>query len=74
MIVRSIASSQVRTAGVVVFARGNRRATLEAMDRDRVTLQVSLDSGTPEVHDRQRGPGSFARALQGLRQARDLGG
>ena len=57
----------------MVFARGTRRATLEAMDRDRVTLQVSLDSGTPEVHDRQRGAGSFARAMEGLRQARDLG-
>ncbi len=57
----------------MLFARGKRRASLEAMDRDRVTLQISLDSGTPEVHDRQRGAGSFVRAMEGLRQARDLG-
>ena len=57
----------------MVFGRGTRRATLEAMDRDRVTLQISLDSGSPELHDRQRGAGSFTRAMDGLRLARGLG-
>ena len=46
----------------MVFSRGARRRTLEALDRDRVTMQVSLDSGTPALHDRHRGAGAFDRA------------
>jgi len=57
----------------MVFDRGRRRRVLEAMDRDHVTLQVSLDSGTPELHDRHRGAGSFARARTGIALARELG-
>ncbi len=57
----------------MVFARGRRRTMLESLDRDRVTLQISLDSAGPELHDRQRGEGSHARALSGIRLAADLG-
>ncbi len=57
----------------MVFGRGSRRRALEALDRERVTLQVSLDSGTPELHDRHRGAGSFARARAGIELARALG-
>ena len=57
----------------MVFQRGSRRRALDALDRDRVTLQVSLDSGTPELHDRHRGAGSFARARVGIELARALG-
>ena len=57
----------------MVFTRGSRRRTLEALDRERVTLQVSLDSGTPELHDRHRGAGSFERAREGISLARELG-
>jgi hypothetical protein len=57
----------------MVFGRGSRRRALEALDRARVTLQVSLDSGTPELHDRHRGAGSFARARAGIELARELG-
>jgi hypothetical protein len=56
----------------MIFGRGRRLETLEQMDRD-VTLQVSLDSATADLHDRQRGAGSWARALAGIGQARDLG-
>jgi len=56
----------------MVFGRGARRATLEAMDRS-VVLQVSLDSASAELHDRQRGDGSWARALTGIGLARALG-
>lgn len=56
----------------MVFGRGARRETLEAMDRS-VLLQVSLDSATAEIHDRQRGRGSFDRALAGIGQARASG-
>jgi len=57
----------------MVFGRGTRRETLESMDRERVTLQVSLDSAGPALHDRQRGSGSHARALVGIGLARELG-
>jgi uncharacterized Fe-S cluster-containing radical SAM superfamily protein len=57
----------------MVFGRGSRRRMLEALDRSRVTMQVSLDSGTPELHDRHRGAGSFARARAGIASLRELG-
>ncbi len=56
----------------MLFGRGARRETLEAMDRS-VVLQVSLDSASPDLHDRQRGNGSWARALTGIGLARSLG-
>jgi len=56
----------------MIFGRGRRRELLESLDRS-VTLQVSLDSATPELHDRQRGAGSWARALDGIGLARGLG-
>ena len=56
----------------MIFGRGRRRELLESLDRS-VTMQVSLDSATPELHDRQRGAGSWARALEGIGQARALG-
>jgi len=55
----------------MIFEKGRRRQTLEELDRS-VTLQVSLDSATPEVHDRQRGVGSWERALRGIGLARSL--
>ena len=56
----------------MVFGRGRRREMLEQMDRS-VTLQVSLDSAGPELHDSQRGQGSWARAMEGIGLARSLG-
>lgn len=57
----------------MVFGRGRRREMLDAMDRETVTLQVSLDSAGPALHDRVRGAGSHARALTGIAFARELG-
>lgn len=57
----------------MVYERGRRRKVLESFDRDRVTLQISLDSAGPGLHDRKRGAGSHARALGGIRLARELG-
>jgi MoaA/NifB/PqqE/SkfB family radical SAM enzyme len=57
----------------MVFMRGSRRRMLAALDRDRVTMQVSLDSGTPALHDRHRGRGSFDRARAGIALLRELG-
>lgn len=56
----------------MIFGRGRRREVLEQLDRS-VVLQVSLDSATPDLHDRQRGAGSWARAMTGIGQARELG-
>ena len=57
----------------MVIARGSRRRMLDALDPGRVTMQVSLDSGTPELHDRHRGRGSFERARRGIVLLRELG-
>ncbi len=53
--------------------RGPRLAALEAMPRDRVTLQVSLDSADSALHDEHRGSGSHAKTLAGITLARNLG-
>lgn len=53
--------------------RGTRRDWLEAMPRDGLTLQISVDSATPDLHDAHRGAGSWARAIDGVRTAKELG-
>ena len=40
---------------------GRRLETLRALPRDRLTLQVSLDSPTPERHDLHRGAGTWPK-------------
>ncbi len=47
----------------------NRRTALLALpaaNRERLVLRVSLDHYTADRHDEERGPGSFALALEGL--------
>ncbi len=56
----------------MVFGKGRRRQMLEEMDRS-VLLQVSLDSATAELHDAQRGAGSWAKAMVGIGEAHELG-
>ena len=46
--------------------RGTRLAMLRRMPRDGLTLQISLDSATPGLHDRHRGAGSWQRAMDGI--------
>ncbi|MGQ0465720.1 MAG: radical SAM protein [Sporichthyaceae bacterium] len=60
-------------SNAMIFARGARRAALEALPRDRVRLQISLDSADPDLHDRHRGAGSHAKTLAGIALARELG-
>jgi uncharacterized Fe-S cluster-containing radical SAM superfamily protein len=57
----------------MVLGRGTRRRMLGALDPARVTMQVSLDSGTSALHDRHRGAGSFQRARAGIALLRELG-
>jgi uncharacterized Fe-S cluster-containing radical SAM superfamily protein len=52
---------------------GRRLLALRSLPRDRVTVQISLDSPTPERHDRHRGPGTWMRAWHGVQQARAEG-
>jgi sulfatase maturation enzyme AslB (radical SAM superfamily) len=42
-------------------------AAIEALPRERLTLRVSLDHHTPGVHEAERGPGTWDKALDGLR-------
>ena len=65
------APTTVLTNGML-FAR-RREESLGALPRDRVVLQISLDSATPELHDLHRGRGSWARAREGIKRARAQG-
>jgi Radical SAM superfamily len=65
------APTTVLTNGML-FA-GRRVESLGALPRDRIVLQISLDSATPERHDLHRGRGSWARARDGIQRARELG-
>jgi organic radical activating enzyme/TusA-related sulfurtransferase len=52
---------------------GWRLDVLRSLPRDRLTLQISLDSPTPERHDRHRGEGTWKRAWNGVQIARTEG-
>jgi pyruvate-formate lyase-activating enzyme len=65
------APTTVLTNGML-FA-GRRLETLRSLPRDRLTLQISLDSPTPRRHDRHRGAGTWARAWRGVERARAEG-
>ncbi|QNI30606.1 radical SAM protein [Alloacidobacterium dinghuense] len=67
----SAAPTTVLTNGML-FA-GRRMEALRALPRDRIVLQISLDSPTPGRHDLHRGPGTWARAREGIRRAREQG-
>lgn len=66
-----VAATTVLTNGALFS--GRRRAALEKLSRDRVALQVSLDSAQPARHDLMRGAGTWAKAWDGIRTARSLG-
>lgn len=53
--------------------KGNRLERLRRMDPQRLTLQISIDSATPEVHDSHRGKRSWERAVDGIRIAHEEG-
>jgi hypothetical protein len=65
------APTTVLTNGML-FA-GRRAESLQALPRDRVVLQISLDSPTPALHDLHRGPGTWARTREGIQRARAYG-
>jgi molybdenum cofactor biosynthesis enzyme MoaA len=65
------APTTVLTNGMLLA--GRRLQTLRSLPSDRLTLQISLDSPTPELHDRHRGAGTWLRAWQGVECARGEG-
>jgi pyruvate-formate lyase-activating enzyme len=65
------APTTVLTNGML-FA-GRRAESLRALPRDRIVLQISLDSATPELHDLHRGAGTWARTREGIQRARGHG-
>ncbi|HEU0133499.1 MAG TPA: radical SAM protein [Allosphingosinicella sp.] len=42
-------------------------SALASLPRERLTMRVSLDHHSPAVHEAERGPGTWAKALDGLR-------
>lgn len=50
-----------------------RLQTLRSLPSDRLTLQISLDSPTPERHDHHRGKGTWLSAWKGVELARSEG-
>src|SRR5882724_7146570 len=52
---------------------GRRAESLRGLPRDRIVLQISLDSATPDRHDLHRGLGTWARTREGIQRARELG-
>ncbi len=67
-----IATAQARGFDVLVLTNAMRpmrrlEAALLALPRQRLTFRVSLDHYTQAVHEAERGPGSWAIALDGIR-------
>ena len=65
------AATTVLTNGILLV--GRRLEMLGSLPRDRVTLQISLDSPTAARHDRHRGAGTWVRAWSGIERARAQG-
>ena len=65
------APTTVLTNGMLF--NGRRAESLQALPRDRIVLQISMDSATPELHDLHRGLGTWARTTEGIQRARALG-
>jgi hypothetical protein len=65
------APTTVLTNGMLLT--GKRLEALRSLPRQGVTLQISLDSPTPERHDRHRGDGTWRRAWRGIERARAEG-
>jgi molybdenum cofactor biosynthesis enzyme MoaA len=67
----AVAPTTVLTNGVLLV--GRRFEALRSVRNDRLTLQISLDSPTPEIHDLHRGKGTWERAVKAIELARSEG-
>ncbi|MGA8116615.1 MAG: radical SAM protein [Actinocatenispora sp.] len=69
------ASDRIATVALTngMLYRGRRRTELERLaHRDNLILQTSIDGAKAATHDRNRGEGSWERAMEGIRIARSL--
>ncbi len=68
-------SARVKTTVLtnVMILRGKRLEKLLAIDNDNLIVQASLDGGRPEEHDAYRGPGAWAKAVEGIKILQDAG-
>jgi radical SAM protein with 4Fe4S-binding SPASM domain len=75
-ILRALAERGI-TAGLetngILYPPGFFALAGEMQARGLLSMTVSLDGGTPETHDRLRGPRSFDRTVAGLRLLREHG-
>ncbi|HSB27267.1 MAG TPA: radical SAM protein [Pyrinomonadaceae bacterium] len=65
------APTTVLTNGMLLS--GRRAESLRTLPRDRIVLQISLDSATPRLHDLHRGSGTWERTREGIQHARAQG-
>lgn len=65
------APTMVLTNGILLH--GKRLREIDALDRQRISLQISLDSAEPGPHDQHRGAGSWRLAMRGVEAARRAG-
>jgi MoaA/NifB/PqqE/SkfB family radical SAM enzyme len=75
-LIRRITAEEHRELIVLTNAtlfRGPRGAGLDALSRELVKFQVSLDGAKPETNDPIRGAGTFEKALDGVRHLSGLG-
>jgi glycosyltransferase A (GT-A) superfamily protein (DUF2064 family)/pyruvate-formate lyase-activating enzyme len=57
----------------MLFTGWRRRELARLAERERLVVQTSLDGASADTHDAWRGAGSFARALDGIAYAQELG-
>ncbi len=66
-----VAPTTVLTNGMLLHDA--RLERLRSLSRERVVLQISVDSATADLHDLHRGSGSWTKAMRGVRAAHDAG-
>lgn len=69
------ASARLKTTVLTnaMLFRGKRLSQLEAVANENLSVQVSLDGASPEVHDAYRGQGTWAKTVEGIRLLQDRG-
>jgi len=67
MIARATPRFATTVLSNAMLLRGRRLEKLRTVNHPNLFIQVSLDDSEPGVHDAYRGPGSWHRALEGIR-------
>jgi len=71
----SLATPHVPTTVLsnAIALRGKRLEKLRAVNSPNLWIQVSVDDDEPGIHDKYRGPGSWRRAIDGIRLLQEAG-